>query len=72
MSLRDEINSSPRGTQARLIKATGLAKFTVINALKGRQCGTAAARAIAAAYGAPGRWYELVVFPKHTQSPKAA
>lgn len=61
MSLRDEINSAPRGTKAELVRQTGLAKLTIIRATSGTQCGPATAQDIAEAFGAPDRWPELVV-----------
>lgn len=64
MSLRDEINSSPRGTKAALIRITGLNKLTIIRATAGTQCGAASAQMIAEAFGAPDRWPELVVIRK--------
>ena len=61
MSLRDEINSAPRGTKARLVIATGLNKLTIIRATSGKQCGGESAQLIAEAFGVPDRWAELVV-----------
>jgi len=68
MSLRDEINSSPRGTKAALIKATGLNKLTIIRATAGTQCGAASAELIAKAFGAPERWAELIVIRRRPPS----
>lgn len=61
MSLRDEINSAPRGTKAKLVKKTGLSKLTILRAAAGKQCGAGSAMKIAKAFGAPDRWPELVV-----------
>jgi hypothetical protein len=72
MSLRDEINAAPRGTKAKLVKATGLNKLTIIRATAGTQCGAASAELIAEAFGAPDRWSELIVVrrrPRGHQDP---
>ncbi len=61
MSLRDEINAAERGTKAKIVKATGLNKLTIIRAAAGTQCGAECAQMIAEAFGAPDRWPELVV-----------
>ena len=61
MSLREDIHRAPRGTQARILRVSGLSKPTIINALKGRFCTAGTAQEIAAAVGEPERWAELVV-----------
>jgi len=61
MTLREEINSAPRGTKAKLIKKTGLNKLTIVRATAGTQCGADSAQRIAEAFGAPDRWPELIV-----------
>lgn len=63
MSLRDEILSAPRGTKAEIERKTGLSKPTVLNAVNGVACGPKAAQAIAAAFGQPDRWRELLPDP---------
>lgn len=71
MGLRFEILSQPRGTQADLVRKTGLSKQTVLRALHGVRCGVKAAKAIAGAYGTPSRWYELI--PAHdAELPRSA
>ena len=70
MSLRDEINSAPRGTKAALITKTGLCNLTIVRATTGARCSPATAQDIAAALGAPDRWPELVVVRRrHHKTP---
>ena len=76
MSLRDEINSSPRGIKADLARRTGLCKLTIIRATAGTQCGPETAEILARAMGVPDRWPELVVVkrrrPVHVPIPEAS
>lgn len=60
MNLRTEILQQPRGTLARLTRDSGLSKMTVLRAVHGIRCGKKAAKRIAAAFGAPARWYEIL------------
>ena len=61
MRLREEILQQPRGTIARITAVSGLSKQTVLLTLHGKRGGQKAARLIAAAYGKPKRWRELLL-----------
>lgn len=60
MDLQDLILKQPRGIIAQLARKTGLCELTVIRCVHRVYCGPRAAKKIAAAFGKPKRWPELV------------
>jgi hypothetical protein len=60
MDLQDEILSKPKGILAGLARQTGLCELTIIRCVHRVYCGSRAAKKIAAAFGKPKRWPELV------------
>lgn len=73
MGIIDDLKSSPRGTKVRVIELSKFSKQTFYAALRRTKCGPAAAKAIAAAYGKPEQWPELVVVKdRHHQEVDAA
>jgi len=60
MDLQDEILRKPYGTQKELARKSGLSEATIHRCLHRIYCGSRAAKRIAAAFGKPKRWPELV------------
>jgi lambda repressor-like predicted transcriptional regulator len=60
MGLQDEILQKPYGIQMALANKTGLSPATINRCLHRVYCGSHSAKLIAAAFGKPKRWPELV------------
>jgi len=60
MNILDEINNQPRGIQRELAHAAGVSEATISRCLRRIYCHSRSAKKIAAAYGQPDAWPDLV------------